>query len=530
MQSGHMIKRRSYLTCAIMLALGIGVVPDPVVADTFHFTLKAYRITGPALLSPRTTERLLKPYTGRNQSIGIIESARAALQKAYRNAGYSAVAVVLPPQKLNSGVVVLHIVAPRLEDITVHGGPYYNRGNVLASLPALQLGKIPNERDINENLTMANTNPSKHTVVRLSKGQRKGTIAAHVSVQGQVPWHAFMTLDNTGDPETGRLLLSAGLQYANIANRDQVLTLQYTTSPNHFGKMDAYGLGYHVPIYRWNGSFNVFGGYSNINAGTIDQVFDITGKGIFLGFNYNQYLLRTAHYQQVLTFGFDYTAFRNNITYEGVPIGNNVTIHPVSVSYYNRFINGNNALSGKLALVQNIPWGANGDLLAFQKNRAGAVASYHLVRIRLTYSHFFTGNWELQAKASGQYSPDALISGAQFGLGGLHSTRGFFQRQYTGDSGAEGVLAFYTPNFGRTLGLPDTLVRALTFYDNGWAWLQDPQPGDTAYLHIASVGVGLNMLVASHLLLRIDYAHILNSGSLGPYTSNQVQGSLALAF
>ncbi len=497
---------------------------------TLHFPVTAYRIEGPHLISTGTARSVLRRYTGPQCTFSEIEAARAALQQAYADAGYNAVIVSLPAQKLQSGIVLFRVKSPHIGVIHVISGPQYNRANVLRSLPALVVGEIPNMRDINADLALANENPSKYTTVQLSRGEEPDTIAAKASVSGQSPWRTFLTLNNTGNPQTGTFLLGVGMQYANVANRDQVLTLQYTTAPGHLGRVNAYGIGYSIPFYRLDGALNFFAGYTNINAGTVGQVFNVTGKGLFMGLHYDQYLQSSQHYQQKLTYGMDYTAYRNNISFLGTPIGNNVTVHPLSIAYSGRYTGRRSLFSARLSAVQNIPWGANGGSRAFALNRVGANPDYHLLRLSMDYRHTLWGQWEYRMFGNGQFTTDALVPGAQFGLGGLQSVRGFYDREYTGDSGIQGSLEVYSPSFSHSLGLPDAVLRAIVFYDAGWTWLNDPQPGDTPYLNISSAGVGLDLVVARNLSFKLDYARVLHAGAFGPYTRNRVQGSLALVF
>ena len=526
---------RSALAIFLMMACfpwmtGEASAAEEKASNALHFPVRSYRIEGPPLIRPHVVQRILRRYTGPQCTLSEIETARATLQRAYADAGYDAVMVSLPAQKLQSGIVLFRVNSPRIGVIHVAGGPHYDRANVLRSLPALVVGKIPNMRDINAELTLANVNPSKYTTVQLSRCEAPGTITANASVTGQSPWRTFLTLNNTGNPQTGTFLLGVGMQYANVANRDQVLTLQYTTAPAHLGQVNAYGIGYSVPFYRLDGALNFFAGYTDINAGTVGQVFNVTGKGLFMGLHYDQHLQTSRHYQQHLTYGLDYTAYRNNINFLGIPIGNDVTVHPLSVTYSGRYVGRQSAFSARLSVVQNIPWGANGGSRAFALNRVGANPDYHLLRLYMDYRRMLWGHWEFRVLSDGQFTTNALVPGAQFGLGGLHSVRGFYDREYTGDSGIQGTVEVYSPSFSRSLSLPDAVLRALAFYDSGWAWLNDSQPGDTPYLNISSAGVGLDLVVARNLSFKLDYARILRAGIFGPYTHNRVQGSLAVVF
>ena len=60
---------------------------------------------------------------------------------------------------------------------------------------------------------------------------------------------------------------------------------------------------------------------------------NVSGKGSNLGIHYNQNLTRLGIYEQKVTLGLDYRAYENNVDFLGIQLGNNVTVHPVSLTY-----------------------------------------------------------------------------------------------------------------------------------------------------------------------------------------------------
>ena len=520
----------------LMVWLGwIGCVPTGALAadtdaDALRFPITRYRVEGNSLLKPTAIARLLRHYIGAQRTFADIETARESLQQAYRTAGYSTVEVTLPAQEMQDGLVIFKVVAARLAAVNVEGSHYYDQTNIRNSLPALVPGEVPNMRDIDTQLALANDNPGKLTTVKLRTGELPNTIDASVQVNSSKPWRTFLTLDNSGNAQTGKYRLGLGMQYANVANRDQVLTLQYLTSPDHLNSVSAFGAGYHIPLYRLGDSIDLFAGYANINAGTVAQLFSVSGKGSIFGGRYNQHLSDTGSYKHKLVYGLDYRAYHNDIRFIGTPIGADVTVHPLSLFYNGRYLSAQNECSFNLGGIQNIGGGANGNDSDFALTRAGARANYRALRADADCRHALPAQWQIHFSASAQTTTQPLVPGEQFGIGGQRSVRGFDERQFAGDKGAQGSVELYSPDIGAHLPLTNAALRGLVFYDTGAVRLNDAQPGDIARTAISSTGFGLRLSVNKRVSLALDFAHILRDGGSGLANHNRVQGNLTLVY
>ena len=279
------------LAAALLLASALSFAQT----QTERFDIDRFNIEGNTLLKPDEIEVLLKPFTGKHREYGDVQRAIEALRQRYRTGGFSVVWVVAPEQDLDRGVVTLQVIEARIGKVTIEGNRFFDDSNIRSSLPALREEVSPRAGDISANAQLADENPAKQVDVVLRPGEKQGMVDATVEVIDVRPFKAFLTLDNTGNPQTGDFRLGVGLQHANLFNRDNVGTLNYVTSPGKWKQVSLYSGSYRMPLYSWGDSMDFIIAYSDVNAGTVQTVagpFALSGKGTVYGLRYSQLLER----------------------------------------------------------------------------------------------------------------------------------------------------------------------------------------------------------------------------------------------
>ena len=92
--------------------------PAPAPAKKTSFNIMEYRIEGNKVLSGTRIEEIVYRYLGEEKTIADVEAARAALEQAYRDAGYLTVLVDIPEQTVSSGIVRLKVAEGSVEKVT----------------------------------------------------------------------------------------------------------------------------------------------------------------------------------------------------------------------------------------------------------------------------------------------------------------------------------------------------------------------------------------------------------------------------
>jgi len=497
-----------------LAVLAADVVPEAVP----RFEIMRYRVEGNTILAVGTIEKILAPFAGKDRDFGTVQEALEALEKEYHRRGYTSVQVILPEQALERGTVLFRVAETSIGTVKVEGNRYFDEKNIRKSIPALKEGLPPNIDRISKNIRTANENPAKKVKLQLQGGERENEINALLKVTDEKQWKIAFTGDNTGTQQTGYARTGVLFQHSNIANLDHVFTAMYTTCPDHLKQVSIYGASYHIPLYAFSDSVDFFGGYSDVDTGSLPMGtsnLNVSGKGTVLGGRYNQTLTRISQYEHKLTYGVDYRDYQNNVDLAGIPLGASVRISPLSLAYSGSLPFQGIAADFNLALYQNIPVINGGKADDFNQVRANAPAGYTIFRYGGNLGYALPEDWQLRFVFNGQYTDSTLIPGEQFGLGGATSVRGFQEREVSNDRGIFGSGELYTPNIAQGLSLKNSLCRLLAFYDIGQVAAVNPQPGDQARMTLASIGIGIRMDIMKIFMMALDYGYVLTPGLTG---------------
>lgn len=510
----------------VMLAFSAWANEDADTAVT-RFDIVRFEVEGNTLLPHQEVQNLLAPFTGKSRAFGDVQRAVEALEGAYHQHGFNLVHVVVPEQVLNQDVVRLKVIETRIGTVTVTGNSHFDDANIRHSLPGLREGQTPNIDNISASLKVANENPAKKITLKLQGADKDDEINASLNVAEEKAWKVGVTLDNTGNKLTGDTLAGFLYQNANMWGLDHVASLQYKTSVEHPSKISVYGIGYHIPLYTLGDSMDFFGSYSDVDSGTVSAgLFNlqVSGKGSVYGARYNHQLRRLGNLESQLVFGLDYKAYQNDVSLSGIQLGNDVTVHPLSLAYVGVWALPTAETSFTISGLQNVPGGDKGNAEDFDRVRSGASAHYTILRYGATYSQKLPQDWLMRFNVNGQYTEDTLIPGEQFGAGGASSVRGFHEREIANDKGQLISAEIYTPELCSSITAVAAQCRILAFVDSARVSRNDPLPGEIRQSSIGSFGLGSRIAMDKSLTMQVDYAQVFDAGG------SQAKGDQRLHF
>lgn len=480
--------------------------PQPV------FPIRGFRLQGENPIGEAEAQRVLAPFVRPDATLATLQQATAALEAAMRERGFGLHRVALPPQEVGD-TVRLDIVRFTIGKVAIEGAQIYDEGNIRRTLPELREGESPNFKTLAVQTAIANENPNKQVQVGLRESEEPDRIDATITVKEQRPWTVGLSLSNLGSDTTGHDRFTVSLGHTNLFNRDHQFVGAYTTSFDRPDDVKQLGLAYRVPLYGQGGVIGASYTRSDVvgNFGS----FTSTGAGHTFGVNYTMYLPPQGGRRSYVTVGLDDKVFdASRINDILVPGALDRRSRPITLGYTARTESDTSIWGYNLELAWNTGSGEHNDLASYQSEDP-RIDTVHWKALRglASYTAPVAQTWLWTARGAFQYSPDVLISGEQFGLGGISSVRGTeIERPLSGDSGVSASVELMTPELA-------TGFRLLGFVDAGTIWnhkannLNRPS-SDT----LASVGVGARY-VRGGFTLNLDYG-VLVKGSKVPLAVN----------
>lgn len=531
------------------------LVSPPAFAQDARFAIRAFAIEGNSLLPAAKLTELVAPFVGEGKVYGDVQKALEAVEGEYRRLGYGTVQVYVPEQELANGTVRLQVSEGVVGRINIQGNAHFDVDNIRASLPHLKEGVAPNMRRLSENVQLANESPAKQVEVTLGVSEDEGKVDIKVEVKEEHPERIYLTLDNTGTKASGKHRIGVSYQNANIANRDQVLTLAYTTALDQPSGVDVnvFSIGYRLPLYSVGDSIDII--YGNSGTTTPASVLApggtlaLNGKGAVLGLRYNHIFPRAGEYTSRLVLGYDYKYMNTRCTTNGNPTSIDppgttasctpYTLRPLTATYSGQWQRPGEAIDFNVGILYHaFPMGSlytgprGVDRYSFVTTRQTS-DRFSALRAGGSYSTAITGEWLGRAAISGQYTNNPLPAGEQLGLTGGSTVRGFLERAVSTDRGYVVNLEVYSPDYAKALNLQGSL-KGVGFVD--WASGQNLQSNSFARANVASAGIGLRYTLNKDISARLDIARVLEGHQPTPGNSAEaakpgdIRGHFSLAF
>jgi hemolysin activation/secretion protein len=181
---------------------------------------------------------------------------------------------------------------------------------------------------------------------------------------------------------------------------------------------------------------------------------------------------------------------------------------PLTLGYSVRMESDKSVWGYNAELAANVAGGTSNSLSAYQSEDPRIqTVNWSALRGGASYAEAMPSGWLWSARGQFQFSPDALISGEQFGLGGAASVRGAGERAAAGDSGLLTTLEITTPELRPGL-------RVIGFVDAGWLYSNntDLNPNKPPSDQLSSAGLGLHFNSGA-FGLTAEWGHVLTGSA-----------------
>ncbi|GMV48246.1 MAG: hypothetical protein AMXMBFR66_36440 [Pseudomonadota bacterium] len=530
---------RAALLCATNAALVALAAPAAALAQTVPAVVDVERVVveGATLIAPQALLAGV-PLPRGPTPIASLQHLAERVQSRYAEAGYGGVVAYLPPQPVTGGIVRIVVVEGKLTAIAVRGAEGAAADAARAALPDLTIGGTPLLRRLDRELQLANENPARQLQLLLAPGDRTGDIAAELTVRQRDPLQFVLSADNTGNEQTGRWRLGAAVQHADVSGVGDVASLLLQTSPDHASSVAVASAAYRRPLPGALTMLEAYAAYSDVDAGssaTAAGDLRLSGRGLLTGLRATRFLPLGGALDQRVALALDRRAYRNRCEIAGLPAAacggaaGDVTVMPLTLEYSLR---SPQAFGWAVTALWSHNLGAGGqgaDAASFEAARAGAKRAFDVLHGAVSAQDVLGEDWRLHARASLQWTADALVSGEQFGLGGVASVRGYRERELAGDRGVAATVEIAAPELLPRPGKAS--LRLFGFADGGVVSnrLGAPCRLDQTRCTLAGVGLGLAFEGAG-MHLRLAVARALRDGAQTARGDMRVHAAAQYAF
>lgn len=493
-----------------------GAASAPQAAAAPRFAILEFEVEGNSVLPVTAIEQAVMPFMGESRELADVEKAREALERAYQQAGYLTVFVDVPEQRVEDGVVRLHITEGRVDRLRVTGSRYYSQGVIRERVSELAEGKVPNFNTVQQQVaTLQREQRQLQPVLR--PGREPGTVEAELKVTDQLPLSGSVELTNRHAADTSATRLSATLRYDNLFQRDHAISLTAIVAPQQIDESRVLVANYTAPM----GDGDTLVGYVVVSDSLLEPLgaVSVVGQGVTVGVRWVRSFYRPGSSHSLVA-GADFKRLDQRTDIADLnAVTNPLRYVPMQLGYSGQW----NGEWGRTAVDTSFVFGIKALLLRsisctddanipaidqFQCSRNGADGGFAYWRGDVRHSLALAGG-DLAMRLGWQLASQPLVSGEQYTLGGAETVRGYLEAEAAGDHALLGSLEWRSANL---LGAdtPASAARRdlslLAFVDAARATTLKPFPGQPRRVPLLGTGLGLRLKLAAGALAELDIA------------------------
>lgn len=489
-------------------------------AKKITFKLTKIILIGNHIYSTSTIEALYKKKLGTQISVADLQNIVQDITNYYRNNGYILSRALLPPQKIQNGVVKIQIVEGFLAHVNITGHPWKRTIPIMQAYGKKMQASRPLQLSVLEHyLRIANAVPGAEVKSVLEPS--KNTVGASDLdlVVNEKVFQGSIGYNNQGTRYIGPQQMNVSLAANSIFTSGDTTRLIWSGTPARPRQMKYYDLSY-TALLGSNG-FSLTGGksYSLTHAGFTLEPTHIQGSATTYYVNASYPMIRARDASLTLDGGLSYldstvTSFGKLLYIDHLRVASFGGIY----GFADRW-NGQNSIDLHLRQGLNIA-GPTTDTHSTLTSRFGGSAVFTKLTTLLSRQQPIYGRYSLLAQFSGQYAHEPLLASEQFTFGGTQFGRGYDPAELIGDRGMAGsveLLASFLPNKFLL-----QLIQPFIFYDQGVIWNIKNLANTKQKQSAASTGFGINfamnkyvsgsVYIAQPLTRVVDALEILGRG------------------
>lgn len=470
-------------------------------------------------------QRLL-PYFENGVSSANLECIEQTVLEFFQERHRPIVSVVIPPQDLSKGVLLIMVVEPTISSVCLGGNRWTSDSFILKGSGICE-GASLNSYELQKNLAWINRSPFRRTDIVLKAGEKPATTQAELITKERFPLRVYAGADNTGTAFLRHTRIYSGFNAGYLWGLDHQASFQWTTAPNPH-TLTAFSGQYLAPL-PWYHQLLFYGGYSKFKGDIPIELMAQNGKAWQASGRYQiPFAPIFGNLLQQFSFGYDFKRTNSELLFGGIFFqGGFADINQFSFGYtldYATCESKTSLIAELIAAPFHITHDQNNQ--AYQSLRPFAKSKYAYGRVRLSHSRTLFHGCSLRTILAGQLTGWNLLASEQFPLGGYETVRGYEERAFNADSGILASMEFGSPNWGMFCR---DYLEILAFLDFGWGNLHKPFVGQKKSQWLAGVGPAIRYRYSSNIVLRGDIGFPLHKAGV-PRHGTHYYGGVTVSY
>lgn len=487
-------------------------LPDNGTADTIF--VKTFDFSGNRVINKPKLAAILKDYENMDLTLAELNAAAEKITKYYRSKGYIISYAYIPPQVVKDGLVTVNILEGEIGDIRVEGLSDYKASFIIKYLSQLKKNVVLRYSELERKLLLLNGNMDLNVKASLVPGNKPGSSDIVIYASDKKPYRLSFGADNYGVEETSLYRLNAAALVGNLLKNGDRLGIHLSMGLDNFNPEDLFYGRFEYIIPFGGDGFKMGISYAHGNYRAVKKFRKLNMRG-----DSNEYSI-FAEYPLLLKPYFTLNILgkftKKDVLDKILGMRNSADgIYTLSADFFGEFYPWRGgAFFYSLAIDQGINPLFKGSDFSGGSSNPRASGTFERFYISLDYYQHIMWFLRFRANFSAQASSGSMFSSEKFYIGGMYSVRGFQSGVDSGDQGyrisLEAEADLYTP-----------IVKAVIFYDRGYAVNRNERISGYKSASLGSIGAGLHIYPWKGLSLKADYAYPvassrqkLNNGTL----------------
>ncbi len=436
-------------------------------------------------------EELIEPFVnkiGTRLTLGEVQEMANQMATHYQQEGYVLTRVIIPPQKIDKGVVTLQVIEGYIDKVEIKGDVSACLEEMLRDYGEQIRCSKPLNMKMLERYTLLASDIHGLSVKAVLKPSANASGAADlVFVVEQKYGNAFVAFNNFGTRYLGPLQWMSGVELDSVFRAGDVTQLQVASTANK--EMNFAELRHSEWLNCDGLKGSIMGQYSHTQPGSILKPFGIIGNYDLASADLSYPIVRSRKENMIVSTGFSVLDSQSKLFGQELYFDH---IRPIYLGFlYNNQDKYKGVNQAEFVLKQGLPiLSASGHT---NISRPNGHSVFTLITGTLQRTQALTECISLYGLIEGQYTFRKLLVPMQFGFGGSIIGRGYDPSEIIGNQGLAGTLEarMQMPYFS-----PQVQLEPYVFYDAGKVW----NPGFHSSATSTGIGLRANLFKNADLL------------------------------